>query len=127
MARLALSIGASAEAVGAAQAALAGFLAAQGLPPRTVAQAELLLEEVALNALRHGSAASVELAATADPPRCLLVFEDRGRPFDPTTAPLPPRGAGGHGLRLLRAIAYRLAYGRTPDGVNRLEVTLTPE
>jgi anti-sigma regulatory factor (Ser/Thr protein kinase) len=126
------------EALSAAQTAMTAFLLGQGAGPRTTARAELLLEELALNTLRHGFAVggTPELAVTAwhDGMRCGLDFEDRGAAFDPTTAALPahPRTlrqapAGGRGVSLLRRTAAELAYERTTDGRNRLHLVLPAE
>lgn len=120
-------------AVAAAQAALAAFLAAAGASPRSVTRAELVLEELALNALRHGGAPSVQVRARLEAGRCSLVLEDAGLPFDPTTAAPMPLAAslaeariGGLGLALVRRTAEALRYLRTPAGLNRLEVDLAP-
>ena len=126
------------EALRAAQLAVADFLRARGAGPNTTARAELLLEELALNTLRHGFAAggTPELAVTAwhDGTRAGLDFEDRGAPFDPTRAALPVRPGslrdapiGGLGVPLLRRIAAELAYERTADGRNRLHLVLPAE
>lgn len=136
--RLRIVLRGGAEALGEAQRATAEFLRGRGAGPRTAARAELLLEELALNALRHGFAAggTPEVVVTAwhDGARCGLDLEDRGAPFDPTTAALPPaperiRDApiGGLGLPLLRRIAAELAYERTADGRNRLHLVLPAE
>jgi len=125
-------------ALRAAQQAVAEFLAAQGAGPRTTSRAELLLEELALNTLRHGFAdgGTPELQVTAwhDGARCGLELEDRGIPFDPTAAALPPKPAslqeariGGLGVPLLRRIAAEIAYERTEDGRNRLRLVLPDE
>lgn len=135
--RLALR-GTAATEVARAQAAVAEFLAAHGAGPRGVARTELVIEEVALNALRHGYEAGEEpwldISASLEDGRCVLEFEDRGRPFDPTTAPLPAPSAelsgariGGLGVPLIRRMAQDLAYERTADGRNRLRVVMRPE
>jgi serine/threonine-protein kinase RsbW len=128
-------VGRGAAGVGRAQAAAVDWLRAQGFPPASVARAELLIEEVALNILRHGFAAMEEPAASLrvslQGDRCILEFEDRGRPFDPTQAPLPAPAAslaeariGGLGVPLIRAMAVSARYARSTDGRNllRLEV-----
>lgn len=130
--------GTGAETVREAQLAVSAFLLGQGAGPRTAARAELLLEELALNTLRHGFPAggSPEMTVLAwhDGTRCGLELLDRGAPFDPTAADLPSRPAslkdapiGGRGLTLLRRIAAELAYERTGDGCNRLRVVLPAE
>ncbi len=126
------------EALREAQLAVADFLRRRGAGPNTAARAELLLEELALNTLRHGFAqgGTPELTVMAwhDGARCGLDLEDRGAPFDPTAAAMPPRPRhlqeariGGLGLPLLRRIAAELAYERTADGRNRLHLVLPAE
>lgn len=135
--RLALR-GAAAADVVRAQAALAGFLAARGAGPRSVSRAELVLEEVALNALRHGypegQEPALDIVASIEEGRCVLRFEDRGIPFDPAAASLPAPATGlaearigGLGVTLIRRMAEDLHYERTPDGRNRLRLTLPVE
>lgn len=122
----------------AAQLALSAFLRNQGAGPRTAARAELLLEELALNTLGHGfeGGGTPELTVTAwhDGARCGLDLEDRGAPFDPTTATVPDRPdslrqarIGGLGVPLVRRTAAELAYERTADGRNRLHLVLPDE
>jgi anti-sigma regulatory factor (Ser/Thr protein kinase) len=102
--------------------------------PATLVAAEIVVEETLMNAARHafdeadGQRVEVDVRLEAD--RVTLVFRDRGRPFDPTAAELPPlpdsleaASVGGLGLRLLRGAATRLAYARR-DGVNELTVEI---
>lgn len=121
-----------------AQLAAADFLRGCGAGPRTAARAELLLEELALNTLRHGFKAggTPELVVTAwhDGARCGLDLEDRGVPFDPTKAAQPSKPGrlqeapiGGLGVPLVQRIAAELAYERTADGLNRLHLVLPAE
>lgn len=126
------------EALSAAQLALAEFLRGQGAGPRTLARAELLLEELALNVLRHGfepgDTPELTVIAWHDGTQCGLDLEDRGSAFDPTAATLPTRPAnlqqariGGLGLPLLRHNTAEIAYERTADGRNRLQLVLPAE
>ncbi|MBR0670199.1 ATP-binding protein [Neoroseomonas soli] len=132
--RLALR-GAAASEVVRAQAAVVEFLAAHGARPRSVARAELLIEEVALNTLRHGypegQEPALDIVASIEGGRCVLQFEDRGIAFDPTAAPLPAPAAGlaearigGLGITLIRRTAAELSYERMADGRNRLRMVL---
>lgn len=120
-----------------AQAQLAGFLRDRGgQTPATIGRAELLLEELVTNVVRHGGvadpAARLSLTASIGCDRsCRLVFEDPGRPFDPAGAALPAPPArleearvGGLGLVLLRRMARDLAHERLPEGRNRLSFRL---
>ena len=136
--RLRIVLRGGTDALRDAQLATADFLRGRGAGPRTAARAELLLEELALNTLRHGFAAggTPELIVTAwhDGVRCGLDLEDRGAPFDPTRASLPAKPGslqeapiGGLGLPLVRRIAAELAYERTADGRNRLHLVLPAE
>ncbi len=117
--------------VAAAQAALSAWMEAAGVGPRSITRAEIVLEELALNAQRHGGAPEVLVEAGIAGPYCTLVLEDAGRPFDPTAGLLPPPAAslgeariGGLGLALVRRSAAALRYSRTATGRNRLEVDL---
>lgn len=123
--------GGSAE-VSEAQASLVAWLEEDDADPRTIARAELLVEEIALNALDHGQAQGVTIAAALDEDGLGLVFEDDGTAFDPTAAALPDleqglteAAIGGRGLVLLRKLATALTYERTPEGRNRLALTLS--
>lgn len=132
-----LVLPASIEALPAAQARLAAYLAAAGLGARIAGRAELLLEELVTNAIRHGGLAGTDAtmslhAAIAPPGGCRLTFEDPGPPFDPSAAS-PPEPAtrleeariGGLGLVLLHRMARDLVYERLPEGRNRIAFSLT--
>jgi serine/threonine-protein kinase RsbW len=81
---------------------------------------ELCLNETVANIIRHGGctrAITITLGEDGDAVR--MTIADDGDPFDPVTYPSadPPRtldeaGAGGLGLRILRASADVLAYRR---------------
>ena len=117
--------------VSAAQSALAAWMEAAGASPHSIARAEVVLEELALNAQRHGGAPDVLVEASIAAGFCTLVLEDAGRPFDPTAGALPLPAAslgaariGGLGLALVRRNAAALRYIRTGIGRNRVEVDL---
>lgn len=117
--------------LGAAQGAVVAFLARHDAPGRVASRAELLIEEVALNALRHGHAPDVALTAAFADGVCTLTFEDAGRPFDPLAAALPEAPAsldvapiGGLGLVLVRKLAATARYERLEGERNRLLLTL---
>jgi anti-sigma regulatory factor (Ser/Thr protein kinase) len=123
---LRLRIGADAPSLASAQRAVAALISGAGLPAMAASRAELVVEEVALNALRHGGAPEVRLEAAIDGEGCRLRFEDDGPAFDPTAASVPARapGEGGLGILLVRRSAARLSYARLDGGVNRLEVLI---
>jgi serine/threonine-protein kinase RsbW len=132
---LRLRLAASAAGLEAAQPVLRAFLDESGLAPDVSDRAELLVEEVVMNVHMHGfddsASAEVDLRAAADPGGCTLLFEDAGRPFDPTQASLAERPTnladatpGGLGLVLLRRMATRLGYERLASGHNRLSVMI---
>lgn len=123
---LRLRIGTDTASLVSAQRAVADLVAGAGMPPIAASRAELVIEEVALNALRHGGAPEVRLEAGIDEEGCRLRFEDEGRPFDPTTGSVPAGGQreGGFGLLLVRRSAARLSYARLAEGGNRLEVLI---
>lgn len=115
----------------AAQRQVVLILEAGGLSPRVIGRAELIVEEVALNALRHGGAAAVSLTAMLEGDGCALEFEDAGKAFDPSAASMPtlPRRldeapVGGLGLVLVHRLASSVRYTRAPEGRNLLRVTL---
>lgn len=128
---LRLVVAGGAAAVSAAEQALTAFLSDAGVPEAIAARAALLLEEVVLNALRHGAAPSVQVEARIGADGVGFVFEDAGIPFDPLAGEvaLPDLKAerpGGRGLLLIRRFSTGGRYARTPDGRNRLELRLVP-
>lgn len=132
MASLSARIADGSASLAAAQEALGAHLEAAGLSLRLVTRAQVIAEEVVLNALRHGGASRVDLHAMADAQGCTLRFADDGTPFDPVSGALPLRAShleepreGGRGLLLLRRFAAALHYARE-DGENRLELRLEP-
>lgn len=132
---LRLEFGASPAGLSEVQPALREYLEAAGIAGAIMDRAELLVEEVVMNVFMHGfddpGDATVELRASVGGQSCTLVFEDAGRPFDPTAAALPSTPAtleeaeiGGLGLVLLRKLATGLSYERLADGRNRLRLLL---
>jgi sigma-B regulation protein RsbU (phosphoserine phosphatase) len=129
---LAARIADGAASLAAAQEALGAHLEAVGLPLRLVTRAQVIAEEVVLNALRHGGASRVDLHAVAEEGGCTLRFADDGAPFDPVSGELPLRAShleepreGGRGLLLLRRFAAALHYTHE-GGENRLTLRLEP-
>lgn len=97
------------------------FCAANSLDDDVEFELNLVLEELFVNTVRHGGcegvpgAAHVRLRCVADGVE--VEFRDRGRPFDPTTAPDADIHAslgerGGLGIHLVRGIMRDLHYER---------------
>ena len=104
-------------------AEVARFCAGNSLDDEAGFQLNLVLEELFVNALRHGGCEGVPDCARV----CLVCagdgveveFRDRGHRFDPTAAPvanvrapLEERGDGGLGIHLVREIMRDLDYQR---------------
>jgi serine/threonine-protein kinase RsbW len=96
---------------------------------------ELVFEEVVSNIInygrRDGRESKVRVAFESRAAEVVLIFEDDGRPFDPTTHTPAPQArsleearVGGFGLMLVRKAASSLSYSRTEEGLNRLTVTV---
>ena len=106
------------------------------LDPRARFSVELVFEEVVANVVRHGgrpdrrTTLSLEVALLDD--AICLTFRDDGVAFDPRGRPDPVPAAdlehaetGGRGLMLIRSVSRSLEYARTPEGQNRLTVTVS--
>ena len=107
-------------------AGVAQFCASNSLSADTEFQLNLVLEELFVNAVRHGGCEGMENAAcfslTCQPDSIALVFRDRGGPFDLTQAPAPDlnqplaeRRGGGLGIHLVKQIMRDVAYRRDGD------------
>lgn len=100
------------------------------LPANLVFALELCIEEAISNIIRYGgdhdSGFGIRLDVATKPGGVVIVIEDAGREFDPTTMP-PPKAAasieetpiGGRGVGLMRRFAQRIRYERS-GGRNRL-------
>jgi len=111
-----------------------GFLDRCGIADRTKNRAEVAIEEVLTNVIRHGRAApgarAIEVEVRCTDGGVHLRVIDDGIAFDPRTAPafdpstpLEQRTAGGMGIHLLRSFARELRYVRDGDR-NRFDVIL---
>lgn len=107
--------------------ALRDWLATEGIGGEAARGAELALEELGSNLLRHrgpqGSASWLRIEANLRETELELRLVDDGPPFDPTGAappdlelPLSERPTGGLGLWLVRQTAAGWSYARTAEG-----------
>ena len=114
------------EAAADAEAWLANETGALGLAGETSYAINLCVEELFLNAVKHGCANRATISIWAEPDGPRLEFVDDGRAFDPTVAPVKRLvGAGtdfeigGFGSGLVQKFSRRMTYHRA-DGANRL-------
>jgi len=114
------------DAVAEAETWFAIQSATLGLDPDVKFAMGLCLEELLVNAVKHGCAgrATVSLSISAEGPRLELV--DDGGAFDPTRAaakriegPDHDFDIGGYGSGLVRSFAKLMSYRRA-DGLNRI-------
>ncbi|WP_246503803.1 ATP-binding protein [Plastoroseomonas arctica] len=114
----------------AAEKKLQGHLEEAGVPGIVASRAVVVLEEVVLNACRHGGATEVEIEVLVEDRGCTVIFEDAGKAFDPLsgqfaeTAPASMDDVGGRGLLLIRRSATRSTYARVEER-NRLVLEFT--
>lgn len=113
----------------------AEFLEREGVSERPRYKAQLLLEEIVSNVVRHGfggdASQRIHVGVTVDAECISLVVEDDARAFDPlhdapepvVTASLRDRPIGGLGLHLVKCIADEVAYERLGSS-NRLRMQL---
>ncbi|WP_430741955.1 ATP-binding protein [Sphingomonas hankyongi] len=94
-----------------------------------VSKLAVVVEELVTNLYEHGGLGpddEVILELALQGGDVVLVLRDSAKPFDPsageTEQAIPSRG-GGAGLRLLRAWARQIEYGRSECG-NRLEARM---
>ena len=94
--------------------------------------AELCVDELVTNIVRYAwadaSPHEVRVSIDRTASDLEITVEDDGRPFDPSSVPLPPMPRtleeavpGGRGLMLVRSIAPRLSYERR-EGRNRVTI-----
>lgn len=137
MSTLALSVANRLDALEPARQALVEWLAPARLSARTLNRIEVVLEEVLVNALRHGlpqgGEHAVALEARLDGDDIVLRFEDDGIAFDPSRPRAQPHPAsldqaqpGGRGLILIQRFCRSVDYRR--DGAtNRLTLRIARE
>lgn len=107
-------------------AEIARFCRENSLDDEIEFQLNLVLEELFVNTVRHGGcegmadSSRIHLRTEAD--GIAVEFADRGREFDPTSAPavdidapLEERHSGGLGIHLVRGIMRDLQYSRAGE------------
>ncbi len=100
----------------------AGFCRQHGLGEEVEYDLNLALEELFVNAVKHGGCqgmkGAVRIRIELCPGDVRLEFADRGRPFDSTSAPalagtsLDERARGGLGIHLVRQVMRQFQYRR---------------
>jgi anti-anti-sigma factor len=110
-----------------------------GLQAKVVHDLELAVSEILTNIISYAYdddlVHEITLRLEATPEEVVILIEDDGKPFDPSTVPAPSldlpleqRPAGGLGIHLVREVMDSLSYHREGDR-NRLllrKVTATP-
>lgn len=123
---LVLDLGGSLDALAASRPELEQFFDANGIDPRVANRIEVIFEELASNAMRHGfrpgGGQSVRVRLTPRPDAIELTFEDDGAPFDPLAHESRPRARslaeatpGGLGIPLVRKLSASFHY-EAPSG-----------
>ena len=122
-AKLSLTMGFEAADLPHIQSAIGEFSREQDWPPDIEFQVDLVLEELVLNVVNHGSRGGegeINIELVSDPEAVIIQIIDDGRPFDPLTdAPEPDtesgiedRAVGGLGIHLVRTMMDDVTYRR---------------
>ena len=112
--------------------ALRRLLDEKGLDAKPRSDVELAFEEVAVNVVKHGSAAhDIDVKISFLPDRVILMFEDDSLPFNPllhqdphVAESLDQAQVGGLGVMMVKQVASRIEYERTPQQHNRLTLEI---
>lgn len=113
---------------------IASGAAELGASERQSFAAQVSVEELLVNALRHGGrdVLAVVMTLEALPDRLRLTLEDDGDAFDPSQAParafdpsLEAAQPGGWGVALVRRFAHEVSYRRA-DGRNIVVLDFLP-
>jgi anti-sigma regulatory factor (Ser/Thr protein kinase) len=134
--RIELSLAATREGFAGGFDELRRGLDAFPLDARARFSVELVFEEVVANLVRHGARTegrtTLSLEVLLQDEDVQLTFLDDGVPFDPRGRPDPLPAPdlehaeiGGRGLMLIRSVSNAVEYARTPEGRNRLTVTVS--
>jgi len=128
-----LAIAAQAGELRRAAAWLQAAAGARGVPGADIARLDMCLHEAVANVIDHGglpATAQVQLTLEVGEASATLTLSDKGKPFDPTTAPQHTQPAtleetlpGGLGLVMIRSQADTLHY-QHHDGCNRFALTV---
>ena len=95
-----------------------------GIVPPAALRAELVIEELFTNTVRHGYRGECDhpvwLHTLPSPGTLCLTYQDAAAAFDPlalelSEAPAAPQCAGGQGIRLIRSLASSIAYRRADE------------
>jgi serine/threonine-protein kinase RsbW len=135
---LEMEIGRDIAEVGRVLDAIESFGAENRLSPAAIARLGLVVDELLTNVIGYAFAGLasdetplIRLRIALSDGLISLRLTDNGKPFDPTTAPLPEIAGtldeariGGLGLRFVRNYADRLDYLRE-GSFNRLDLTMT--
>lgn len=91
----------------------------------------LAIDEACTNIITHGcppAKSTIQITCTADPGSITVEIKDRGREFDPRSAPIPDitsdlahRRIGGLGVYFIRTLIDGIEYDYR-DGTNRLQL-----
>ena len=122
-AKLSLRMGFEAADLPRIQAAIGEFSREQDWPPDIEFQVDLVLEELVLNVVNHGSAGGageIAIELLSDAEAVTIEIIDDGKSFDPLTdAPDPDtessiedRAVGGLGIHLVRTMMDEVSYRR---------------
>lgn len=113
------------------------FLDARGVDRTAVFAVEMVIEEIATNAIKYAfhnnHSGEIVIEASATPTRAHLLIEDNGEAFNPTDAPDPDVNRsledmpiGGLGIHLVRELTDGFDYQRV-DGRNQIRVWVNRE
>ena len=122
-AKLSLKMGFEATELPRIQSAIGEFSREQDWPHEVEFQVDLVLEELVLNVMHHGSdggEGEIQIELVSDAEAVIIEIVDDGRPFDPLTdAPAPDtesgiedRAVGGLGIHLVRTMMDEVTYRR---------------
>lgn len=115
------------------QEQLSALQSAWLLSPRTVAEINLVLEEIIVNIVAHGDKGNqpITISLVKDGQELTITVADEGPTFDPTicaspdtSLPLQHRKSGGLGLHLVRSFCQGCSYARE-NNVNILTLKRT--